>query len=114
MPSSFVVPGAVQAVGTVEAGVAVAVVTLGTIAGLFIARALIERRPTRSCLRTFVLLVVLAVAARTVLSVVDALASIHSLATFLDAAMIALTVSTLWVARARQTELGAERKHTSR
>ena len=114
MSSSIVVPGYAQAVGALEAGVVVAVVALGAIGGLLLARALVERRPTRSCLRTFVLLVVIAVAARATLSLVAPLAVVHSLTTPLDVTMIVLTVATLWVARARQRELDVEHQHSSR
>jgi len=103
------------AAGTIDAGLTVTVVVGGAVAGLGGARAAVGRRPERAWIRAFLGAVLVAMAARTGLAFAGLGTGLfHPVEHVLDAAMIALTVATLYVARTRRRELGAARSPASR
>jgi hypothetical protein len=113
MQSGSLFPLAASAPATSDAGLAV--IMLGTVGGLLLARAVLDRRPTGSCLRALASVLGLAVAVRIgVAATVPPSSVVYTVAQLLDAAMIAATVATLWVARARKRELDARGSYSSR
>ncbi|WP_136689583.1 hypothetical protein [Halorhabdus amylolytica] len=101
--------------GTIDGGLTVAVVAGGTLAGLALARLAVGQRPEGAWIRAFLLAVLVVMAGRTGLAFAGLGAgSFHALEHVLDAAMIALTVATLYAARTRRRELGTAGSPASR
>ncbi|WP_135664873.1 hypothetical protein [Halorhabdus rudnickae] len=101
--------------GTIDGGLTVVVVAGGTLVGLALARVAVDRRPEVAWIRAFLLGVLVVMAGRLGLAFAGlGIGSFHALEHILDAAMISLTVATLYAARTKRRELGAGGSPASR